>query len=360
VSKVEIRKQRLKHQNDLNHHIPDIVIELTSALSSVRYRHILTEFVEAYRDVEFRTLRDEFQLVREYESRLLSYSLNEPLTEELNVVMRADLGDAGINETYRDHFIHPFQDFLIGVTILDTYRLDFMNWYPAGLNSQPETSLETAWLLTALFHDRYKPLLNLSRFLSHEAHLVNPLVVDEDEKLRIHAGNLASIYRHLKDAHPLDQWSVSTLSDDPLVSILLMHWKNSNHAVLGAFSLLDLMETKLNGAMLYEAAFAIAVHDGELRDDLLRGEIFPVKMEQFPLVVLLLYSDAMQEWNRSPASKDELLDFTLSTSGTKEVNFYIRFGSPRSSAGKAAEFASIAECVDHCPIKLGLKTSAFI
>jgi hypothetical protein len=358
-TKAEMQRQRLKHQNDLNHHIPDVVMELTQKISALRYRHILLDFAGVYWDSEFKTLRDEFQLVRKYESKLLNYCLNEPLTDELNMIMRADLGAAAIDETYRDHFIHPFQDFLIGVILMDAFHHEFENWYSPSLNAELDTSLDSAWLLTTFFHDRYRPLLNLSRFLSQEAHVVN--LVEEDQKHKIHASNLASIYRHLKGAKPIDQWSASSISlDDPLVSILLAHSKNSNHGVLGAFSLLDLMESKLNGPMLYAAALAIALHDREPREDLLGRNIFPVKLEEFPLVVLLLYSDAMQEWKRSPTSTDELLDLTISTTGRKTVTFYIRFGSPISLAAKAAEFASIAKCVSHCPIGLGLKTAAFI
>ena len=85
--------------------------------------------------LRFAVLRRTLNLVRAYESKLLNYCLNQPLTDELNVVMRADLAAGGIDETYCDHFIHPFQDFLLGATMLDTYQHDFQQWHPTSLNS---------------------------------------------------------------------------------------------------------------------------------------------------------------------------------------------------------------------------------
>ena len=83
---------------------------------------------------------------------------------------------------------------------------------------------------------------SISRFLSHEVHVVNPLV-DESEEHRVQARKLASIYRHVRNSNPLDQWSTSIAApNDPLAEILITHSKNGNHAVLGA-----LLQTSLAG-----------------------------------------------------------------------------------------------------------------
>ena len=112
-------------------------------------------------------------------------------------------------KAYRDHFIHSFQDFLTGIMIIDRYYDHYVRLYSNELNEAIGTSLECAWLLTAIFHDRYKGLLKIIESLGGQ--LEPP---ERKPEYNIYANNLASIYQHIRDGKPLGSWrSVPTRGD---------------------------------------------------------------------------------------------------------------------------------------------------
>jgi hypothetical protein len=241
--------------------------------------------------------------------------------------------------------------------VIDKFYNDFEEWYSPSLNKKLISSLEVSWLLATFFHDRFKPLQPIGRFLSQEMEL-RPQAKTHSPRL---AGNIASIYAHVASGGKLDSWNPPDEigASSALQRILLGHMRTQNHGVLGALTLLSypLVEHGIPAAVVYSSALAIAMHDVEPRDELLRQGFFPVKMEMFPLVVLLLYCDAVQEWNRSSSPKAELVDIAFRD---REVTFVLEFSSPRSSTEKSLEFESIDRCVARSPIRLGLTSSIFI
>jgi len=125
----QAQQRRIARQRELNHNIPDVVIEGIRSLKRVRYRQTLSDFASAYYNREFPELSEEFALVREFEVRLLQGCLGTSLSTEIDRIIRAELASNLILEKYRDHFIHAFQDFLIGTIIIDRFYDKFCVWY---------------------------------------------------------------------------------------------------------------------------------------------------------------------------------------------------------------------------------------
>ena len=65
-----------------------------------------------------------------------------------------------------------------------------------------------------------------------------------------------------------------------------------------------------------------------------------------------MYIDAVQEWNRTVGSRDELVDIVLNNN----VVFVMDFSSAAANSHKAQEFESIERCVSS-PIPLGFTSS---
>jgi len=351
---------KLEHQHEYNHNIPDILIELAQDFKNIAFRGAITNFATTYYSKEFSTLRDEVTMIRDFESRLVKEYLGADMANVLDRMMRADLAAAAIEESYRDHFIHAFQDFLTGTVIIDRFYDDFSKWYSPILNRNPRTSLEASWLLAALLHDQFKPLPVISRFVHQEFQLPPDLL--DNERNTVLVGNLSSLYNHVWSGGSLESWiPPNSTFIHPLSDILLTHLKNGNHGVVAGLALLnDKLQDDINRAMVHSAALSVALHDDKgrgPREMLLAQKIFPIEMEKFPLVVLMLYCDAVQEWNRSLNSKADLVEITFLD---KEVIFLLRFKSKLSREEKEKEFSSVDKCIATCPIKLSYANATYL
>lgn len=351
----------LERQRELNHSLPDKLVELAKACQRLTHRNMISRFAADYYPKEFPTRRDEVVMIRDFETALTRNCLGVDMAKELDRFMRADLSAVTIEETYRDHFVHAFQDFLTGAVVIDHFYDDFIKWYSLLLNGNPTTCIETAWLATTLLHDQFKPFPVISAFLNQEFQRP-PELLDNERNERL-AGNLSLLYEHVRNGKSLESWMpASSTVTNPLSSILMTQLKNKNHGVLAGLALLsDKLQNSTNQAMLYSAALSVALHDDGKgrgpRDMLLAQKIFPVEMEKFPLVVLMLYCDALQEWNRSIDSKADLVEITFLD---KQVIFLLRFKSKPSREDKEKEFASVDRCVATCPIKLSYANATFL
>jgi hypothetical protein len=345
--------EKLQLQRDLYHTIPYTVIELAQNLKMVTCRETLNKFAQAYSPETFRRQRNEFVMVRDCDSELVKQCLGADVATELDTAMRADLAASAIDETYRYHFIHAFQDFLTGVIVIDQFYDDITKWF-SGEISNPRVSIESAWLMAALFHDQFKGAPpDTSQFVLQDPQPPPELL--EEEFRTTSAGELASLYEHLKCGEPLHSWSRSTIQSHPLSKILLTHLKNKNHGVVGGFGLLTHNIKDLH--VIYSAALAVALHDKGPREMLHSEKIFPIQMEKFPLVALLLYCDTIQEWNRSFNSNVDLIGINFLD---KEVNFVLHFSSVWAKKKKDEELAEVGKCIADPPIKLGYSTGTYL
>jgi hypothetical protein len=124
------------------------------------------------------------------------------------------------------------------------------------------------------------------------------------------------------------------------------------------------LQSVLQPSLVYSTALAIAFHDrgenDEFRNDLLRHHIFPLSMRRFPLAALLLYCDAVQEWDRSKRISEQLADIRIGKGSSNHVVFIMHFGSAHSNRLKAEEFESVDQCICDNPIILGFESSILI
>ena len=338
------------------------MIECTRDLQSIKYRKLLSAFFDTYEKVkEFHGFEHEAKMIKDFELKLLEECLGLTLAEHIERPMRASLAVSFIDEKYRDHFIHSFQDFLTGLLVIDRFYEDFSTWYSTSLNNEINSSIECAWLLTTLFHDHERDFPTITKFVDEEPKL--PRRLRDRAKCTQYAKDLSSVYDHLNAGKPLDTWASSNGTSPPsaLATLLLDQLDNLNHGVVGAFSLLsyDLQET-IHPSLVYSSALAIAFHDRGPREDLLAQHVFPISMRRFPLAALLLYCDAVQEWDRSRLVSEQLVDIKLGQASSKHVIFVIHFGSAHSNKLKAEEFESVDRCICDNPIKLGFESSIII
>ncbi len=270
------------------------------------------------------------------------------MNQVLEKMMKLELASLFWDEKYRDHFIHPFQDFLLGAVILDHYYEDLGAWYCQALNQNSETDTETCWLLATIFHDRARPLELVGETVTE---LFGPIRPKWRGWERTYASYLSSLHKHVRNGNGLELWNppANPLGDN-LASILLEQAKRQDHGVIGSFLLMDHARRARGSASAITgtetmAALAIALHNQQPRKDFLRHSILPAKMESFPIPALLLYCDAAQEWGRpfkSPTPQSYLVGLSCEQD---RVLCEVSFPTARDAKNKLSEFAGVYKCV---------------
>jgi hypothetical protein len=218
---------------------------------------------------------------------------------------------------YRDHFIHQFVVYLIGLTIIGSIGEEFVKIfersYPKALKRYSSADgqtkrkfVERAWLITALFHDVAYPLetVNLwlqkiiEKFLRGPAVDVNSLMqmqsvlfapdyIDRlDQLAKFH-----SEYFEKKKTCELRTTMVKTIMGNKPDTGL-------DHGLMGALLLLG--DDRFNTDELLPCASAIALHNRLL----LNSSIDKITFEKHPLAFLLLYCDLLHEWGRGEPETD--------------------------------------------------------
>lgn len=351
------QKRTINKEEELFHHIPDVLIKKISNLSSVRHKEELRRFARNYKDKSFKEITEEYELVKISISNLIGQFFSDSLSNTIERDMRASLAGQILEKSVRESFIHPFQVFLLGSIIIDRFYNEFRQWYGEDLCISNETSIEAAWLLTAIFHDRAKKVNILRKILELEIGEFGNKIPNEDAYI----GLLSSFYRHRSNRNPSGTWNTNAPRDSAFERALLEFSEKWNHGVKS--SVLMLRNIHGNPAEVSPrdivSAFAIAVHDQELWDRLIADGIFPLRMDLFPLACLLLQLDAIQEWGRHAVVDTEarLVDILISA---ESVTCEVAFESPRALGDKIKECNKAQKCVlsQNLQISLDLRIKA--
>ncbi len=332
----------IQREVSLGHHLPDVLITKVSELQHVFCRDILDNYARKYEDSSFQTLEDEYEFIRKWICDLLDVSFSNPLVEEIQNSMNASLAVSNLNKSYRNNFIHPFQVFLLGLTIFDHFHRDFQNWYSAQLCESNETSFESAWLLATIFHDRAKDVIALQNVISIETG-ASPKAIPGNNSF---IGYISSAYQHLISGNPLGGWVKSSRKNALFSSILKKYSKQWNHGVTGSVLMLRHIQRRLGKINPRDAAAAlsIAVHDKDLHDELLNTGIFPLQISRFPLPCLLLYCDTIEEWARSRFYSPDVRLVDLSISN-QNIHCEVSFSQYREARNKLIECEKIQRCI---------------
>lgn len=221
---------------------------------------------------------------------------------------------------YRDHYIHQFQVFSLGVLIIDIL---IYNKKIKSKNGFPSVS----WLLAASFHDFAYPIQKyddyISRFFKQSLSIEEPLSFLElknnytEYSFASHVEHiLCSISKCFNDKDFKGETGTNNFNK---IRQFFYHeiTKSKNHGLIGSLGLLKKFEDKIDFVhILLPAAVAIALHDDEIWQPLHGVEtnnggkeesitcvrkIAPLgklNFDAYPLAFLLILCDNIQDWGR--------------------------------------------------------------
>ena len=232
---------------------------------------------------------------------------------------------------YRDHYLHQFQVFLLGLPIIDK----FYDLYKTDAYPQPEVS----WLIAASFHDIAYPVQKFDYWSENFFKQVfklnrNPSVLELktnfiDEKFLACMGYLICelCCKHFK-RDPDPHWADN--EDDYVQFFYRKITEEKNHGIMSSISLLKMIQLKTNRKkiekklgdfesavtkIILPGALAIALHDdriwgGNLYDPKTKKVTKKKFMESLtfnddPLSFLLILCDSVHEWGRPSKSEDK-------------------------------------------------------
>jgi hypothetical protein len=351
------QKKTINKEEELFHHIPDVLIKKIPNLKNVQHKEELKRFVRDYKERPFKDMIEEYEVVKTSISNLVRQFFTDSLPRVIERDMKASLAGQIIEEEVRESFIHPFQIFLLGSIIIDRFYDKFTRWYDGELGISKENSIEAAWLLASIFHDRAKNVNILRKMLELEIGKFEDKIPDEDAYI----GLLSSFYNHRSKNKPSSTWNVASPKNSTIEKILLEFSEKWNHGVKSSVLMLRNIHPNPSEVLPRDiiSAFAIAVHDKELWDRLLAKGIFPLRMDLFPLTCLLVQLDAIQEWGRRAVVDTHTRLVGINITG-KSVTCELAFESPLALENKIKECHKAGQCVfsQNLEISLDLRIKA--
>jgi hypothetical protein len=294
---------RDKRQRAIELIIPSVLRSQIEKLSRLTCREILQEFIGQLHT--FDNLEDAIvdffpRLLEHYES---SDTLKSVRAWHLFQIFNKKILSS--TPRYRDHFVHQFVVFLLGVVMLD--RLDTVpvstNCYPGYQNlsdREKMLKMEQSWMMTSLFHDVAYPLQTSNKwfwdilrvFIGEDSHhptrdlpldtiLFNPDYLDSIDQLLSFHLQLA------RNEHDLRRFIMDVLRNRD------ENGTGMDHGIMGALLLLS------NPSFEFEAiapvASAIALHN-TLSDGIAGVDM--IHFEKHPLAFILIFCDLLHEWAR--------------------------------------------------------------
>lgn len=335
-------REAIEEQKKKNQHIPRILIDEASTLSNVAHREELQRFANEYKYTDFRDLDEECNQVHASIQKLHQQFFPTSLSDVIERGLKANRAACLMEKDYREHFIHPFQLFLLGSVIIDKFYDKFQQWYDKGLCTSDETCLEASWLLATIFHDRWKDIDILQTTIGLETGSPRGQMPNEEHYLRL----LSSFYNHRSAANPVSTWNVHAVEHSAVTQILGNYSERWAHGVKSSVLMMRNVcgEPENVSPRDISSAFAIAVHDHELWGDLLHAKIFPLRIDLFPVACLLLYLDTIHEWGREQiVGTDIRLVALLPTD--ESVTFEVAFESTQAATAKLKECEKAQQCL---------------
>ncbi len=322
-------------------------------LENVSYSEKLKKLVNEHLDED----GDDYQFVSEVFSTLWEENIGMQYSKFLETFEPALLhifaeGEKERDIIYRDHYIHQFQVFLLGIYIIDKFYDDFKNYFKNYKCEKPEIS----WLITSSFHDMSYPVQLYDEwskeFFKKVFHVEDIKLANLDLKSSFIESFLSCMgyiicslcCSHEKEKELKDNW----LADKKeLVQFFYKEiTEKKNHCLLSSISLLriiltadfnkkNMIKKKIsNNKYSFEdifkknfvpSALAIAIHDKKVWQKLRKQTdkdnppkiLYNMEFEKDPLSFLLIFCDNIQEWGRPSKSreKNEL---------EREMKFYLK------------------------------------
>jgi hypothetical protein len=221
---------------------------------------------------------------------------------------------------YRDHFIHQFQVFLLGITIIDKHYDAIKKSYSRIFKNISGKNIDFGWLLAATFHDIGYLIQQFDKWLNaFFKEFLNiqdlPIALDLGKLFLIrnfqeYIDKLTSLYRTLYQNDSIKDW----IYDGPhqfdnnfrkLLTTKLV--EDRNHGIISSLILLDRIENSRYAGDIEEyknttfssvvipAGLSIALHDKAIFQS---ENLNVIDFQKDPLSFILIYSDTIQEWGR--------------------------------------------------------------
>lgn len=333
------------------------LLNLMLQLKRVSYRERLQQLINEHLDEN----DDDYEFVTEVFSELWEQHVGIPYSKFLEtfepVLLHVFADSENMREKfYRDHYIHQFQVFLLGLYIIDNLYEDFEKCKC----ERPEIS----WLITSSFHDMAYPVqlydewsrAFFNRVFSVDIKLAHLELKSNfvDQSFLSCMGYLICSLLYLHTGERVQgNWLVDKKE---LVRFFFAEITEiKNHCILSSMSLLKMVQTLdfdqkntivkkiANGQAEFDdilnrffvpSALAIALHDKQvwqkLRKESNKHEppriLESIEFEKDPLTFLLIFCDNIQEWGRpsKPA---------MGKDGDREMKFYLKSIKDEFDAG---------------------------
>lgn len=342
--------------------IPACLVERVQHLPNVRPSFATP--IAAFAD-EHTEARKQGYLTDEREAQLLGNTLDKLVTANQDyfgthgyepVEMLRKLEQWSRHGGFRDHYFHTFQDFLLGMVVLngayEHFRDSMVEVMPATGNT---ISTEYVWFLTALFHDVgyavqrrsdwddviYGP----SVWYGTASGLTIPEEIIADNNNRWNSSTyrqvrmqLVSLYNHLCQNEIREDWTaepfeIQALLEHPLDRTATDDFLYGGHASASALRLGLEVGQAIVGQLDHDArrftlrhgllaALSIPFHDGRFRRRLREHGIGTLRTRRFPFAALLAFIDSIQDDRRedsSPQAPDVLQYLQLDGSVVRPV-----------------------------------------
>lgn len=304
------------------------LLSLIDKLKKVSYREKLQTLVNEHLDEN----DSDYEFVNEVFQQLWGENVGIPYSRFLETFEPALLhvfaeGEEKQEKYYRDHYIHQFQVFLLGIYIIDVLYEDFQKY-----NCRKP---EICWLITSSFHDMAYPVQLYDDWCTkffQEVFRVDVKLANLELKTAFVDQSFLScmgciIYSLccIHEKKPDNNWLVDKRE---LVQFFYDEiTKHKKHCILSSLSLLKMVQTfnddeknqivnAISGGkdtfdnivqeVFIPSALAIALHDDKVWQKLRKGngkdnslKIFSnMEFAKDPLSFLLIFCDVIQEWGR--------------------------------------------------------------
>lgn len=328
------------------------LLNLMFKLKKVSYREKLSELVNEQLDENY----DDYQFVSEVFSALweeyigIQYSKFLDTFEPALLHVFAEDEEKG-DKYYRDHYIHQFQVFLLGLYIIDEFHDTF--------TKQKIKNPELNWLIISSFHDMAYPVQLYDewskRFFKEvfdvPVNLANIELKSNfvDQSFLSCMGYLiCSLYKFHKKEDIKNNWIAEK---NEIVQFFYQEITEvKNHCILSSMSFLKMVqattfndkntimkkisnnESSFNDILkdiFVPSALAIALHDCGIWKKLRKENnkdnppriLDNLEFENDPLTFLLIFCDNIQEWGRPSISHEKKYKDKIRE---KEIKFYLK------------------------------------
>ncbi len=275
------------------------VLDLVFELKNISYAEIIRDLVTKHlvkKENDYDFVQEAFSKLWETCELQMNYS---DFLKTFELPLYNIFSTTKQGKPYRDHYLHQFQVFLLGLNIIDKLYDRFSH------------NMEKQWLISSSFHDMAYPIELYDKWARDffKKALDVPDIGVTDMKSHFIDKTLLScmgdIINLLCKSHFGKELKGNWLAEEKKLVAFFYEkiTKVKHHCVLSSISLLkqasNLNSSDLSNDLFVPSALAIALHHEVVWKELCKDHgLNTLKFDNDPLSFLLLFCDAAQEWGR--------------------------------------------------------------